>query len=269
MQDVKEDLEISKFMKKGNNWNREETIVAFYVYCIIPFASSSKTNPLIVNYAKMIGRSPSALNMKIGNIGRLDPELKKKNIAGLTHGSKMEELVWNEFNSDREKLVYEAEKIIEKLTNKSVENIYLQSEEIDYSSQDKVRLVKIRINQNFFRSSVLSAYNNTCAITNIQINEFLIASHIKPWAEDKNNRLNPHNGICLNSIHDRAFDRGLITIDKDYKIVVSRKLKDHFSNKFIDDVFKKYERHKILIPIKFEPSLEFLEYHNDVIFKGV
>lgn len=256
-------------MKTSNIWSREETVVAFYVYCIIPFVSSSKTNPIIIDYANMIGRSPSALNMKIGNIGRLDPELKKKDITGLTHGAKMEELVWNEFNSDREKLVYEAEKIIEKLTNKLVENIYLQPEEIDYSSQDKARLIKTRINQNFSRSSVLSAYNNTCAITKIKINEFLVASHIKPWAEDKSNRLNPHNGICLNSIHDRAFDRGLITIDKDYKIVVSGKLKDHFSNKFIDDVFKKYEGDKNLIPIKFEPSLEFLEYHNDVIFKGV
>ncbi|EJU21509.1 HNH endonuclease [Peptoanaerobacter stomatis] len=180
----------------------------------------------------------------------------------------MEEIVWNEFSNNREKLVYEAEKIIEKLTNKSVENIYLQQEEIDYSSQDRIKLVKTRINQNFFHSSVLSAYNNICAITKIKINEFLVASHIKPWAKDQNNRLNPHNGICLNSIHDKAFDRGLITIDKDYNIVISNRLKDYYSNQFIDDVFRKYERQKIIIPSKFEPSLEFLEYHNDVIFKG-
>ena len=256
-------------VKKNNIWTREETIVAFYVYCIIPFASSSKTNPIIIDYANMIGRSPSALNMKIGNIGRLDPELKKKNIIGLTHGAKMEELVWEEFNKDRENLVFEAEKIIEKLTNKSVENIYLQPEEVNYSSQDKVKLVKTRINQKFFRSSVLSAYNNTCAITKIKVNEFLVASHIKPWAKDQNNRLNPHNGMCLNSIHDKAFDRGLITIDKDYNIVISNRLKDYYSNQFIDDVFRKYEGQKIMIPSKFEPSLEFLEYHNDVIFKGV
>ncbi|WP_207636050.1 hypothetical protein [Peptoanaerobacter stomatis] len=69
-------------MKKDNIWTREETIVAFYVYCIIPFASSSKTNPIIIDYANMIGRSPSALNMKIGNIGRLDSELKKRILHG-------------------------------------------------------------------------------------------------------------------------------------------------------------------------------------------
>lgn len=251
------------------NWTREETIIAFYVYCIIPFESSSKTNPTVFHYANLISRTPSALNMKIGNIGRLDPYLKKKGITGLTHGAKMEEVVWDEFNSDREGLVYEAEKIIDKLSDKSVEDVYLKSYEIDYSSEYKRRLVKTRINQGFFRSSVLSAYNNTCAITNIKINEFLVASHIKPWAVDKKNRLNPHNGICLNSIHDKAFDKGLITIDNKFRIIISSRLKEYYSNKFIDDVFKKYDYQKILIPKKFKPSSDFLEYHNDVIFKGV
>lgn len=71
--------------------------------------------------------------MKIGNIGRLDPELQKRNITGLVHGAKMEKLVWDEFNRDREKLVYEAEKIIEERSRQSVENQYLQSEEMNYS----------------------------------------------------------------------------------------------------------------------------------------
>ena len=115
---------------------------------------------------------------------------------------------------------------------------------------------------------MLSAYNNACAITRIKINEFLVASHIKPWVKDENNRLNPHNGICLNSIHDRAFDRGLITIGRDYKIIISSRLKDFYTNEFIDDVFKKYDGKEIVISSKFEPSPEFLEYHNDVIFKG-
>ncbi|MFY1027324.1 HNH endonuclease [Actinobacillus seminis] len=66
----------------------------------------------------------------------------------------------------------------------------------------------------------------------------------------KKNRLNPHNGICLNSIHDRAFDRGLITIDTDYKIMISSRLKDFYTNNFIDDVFKKYEGEKIIMPFK-------------------
>jgi len=81
-----------------NYWSKEETIVAFNVYCKIPFKSSSKTNPTIIKYANIIGRSPSALNMKVGNFGRLDPELKKQGITGLVNGSKLEEYIWDEFN---------------------------------------------------------------------------------------------------------------------------------------------------------------------------
>lgn len=262
-------FEMGNVAQKRRNWSMEETIVAFYVYSIIPFASSSKTNPTVMYYADLLSRTPSALTMKIGNIGRLDPELKKKNIKGLRHGAKMEERVWDLFVNDKAKLVYEAEKIIEKLSDRPIEDAYLQLNGTVYSGKDRVRPVKTRMGQGFFRASVLSAYNNTCAITGLQINELLVASHIMPWAQDENNRLNPHNGICLNAIHDKAFDLGLITIDKSYRVVISSKLKEHYSQGFIDDVFKKYETTKILIPIRFKPSIEFLEYHNDVIFKGV
>ena len=69
-------------------WSREETIVAFYVYCKVPFKESGKENPIIRHYAQILGRSPSALNMKVGNIGRLDPDLRKKGITGLRHGAR-------------------------------------------------------------------------------------------------------------------------------------------------------------------------------------
>ena len=83
-----------------NNWTKEETIIAYNVYCKVPFKSSSKSNPTIIKYANIIGRSPSALNMKVGNFGRLDPELKQQGIVGLAHGSKPEEEVWAEFNGN-------------------------------------------------------------------------------------------------------------------------------------------------------------------------
>ena len=91
-----------------NNWTREETIIAFNIYCKIAFKTSSKTNPIIIKYANLLGRTPSALNMKIGNIGRLDPTLKEQNIVGLSHGSKTEEEGWNEFYNNPEKLSYES-----------------------------------------------------------------------------------------------------------------------------------------------------------------
>ena len=110
-----------------NNWTREETIVAFNVYCKIPFKNSSKTNPTVIKYDNIIGRSPSALNMKIGNFGRLDPELKKQGIIGLVNGSKLEEEIWDEFNNNWEKLAFESEELIAKFQNKEIEEISLEN----------------------------------------------------------------------------------------------------------------------------------------------
>lgn len=249
-----------------NNWSKEETIVAFNVYCKIPFKSSSKTNPTIVKYANIIGRSPSALNMKVGNFGRLDPELKRQGITGLVNGSRLEEEVWNEFNGNWEKLAFESEELIAKFQNKTIEeNEELNLDDIP-EGKERHTIVKTRVNQNFFRSTILSSYNLKCCITGLSIPDFLVASHIKPWAKDKENRINPHNGICLNSIHDKAFDKGFITITPDYKIILSNLFDNYSNERAVNDFFKKYQNQKINLPDKFLPSKEFLEYHYENIF---
>lgn len=247
-----------------DNWSREETIIAFNVYCKIPFKNSSKTNPTIIKYANIIGRSPSALNMKIGNFGRLDPELKKQGIVGLTHGSKQEVDVWEEFNENWEKLAYESELLIAKYSNTSIENI-IEIEDLKEGFEKEI-IVKHRINQSFFRATVLSSYYFKCCITGLNIKDFLIASHIIPWSKNKINRLNPRNGLCLNSIHDKAFDKGFITITPDFKVKISNAFKEFENEKVVDDFFIKFKNKTISLPDKFLPSKEFLDYHYNNIF---
>ena len=251
---------------KNNNWTKEETIIAFNVYCKIPFKSSSKTNSTVIKYANIIGRSPSALNMKIGNFGRLDPELKKQGIVGLTNGSKLEEEVWSEFNGDWEKLAYESELLIAKFQNKNLEDsVEIELENIP-QGKERETIIKARVNQSFFRSTILSSYNQKCCITGLSIPDFLVASHIIPWKKDKENRLNPRNGLCLNSLHDKAFDGGFITVTTDYKILLSRYFNDFTNDKVVIDMFLKYNQQPIILPDKFLPSKDFLEYHNHNIF---
>lgn len=253
-------------MANSNNWTKEETIIAFNVYCKVPFKSSSKTNPTIIKYANIIGRSPSALNMKVGNFGRLDPELKKQGIVGLGNGSKLDEIVWNEFNGNWEKLAFESERLIAEFQNRTIEEI--ETIDIEYlpKGEDRETIIKARVNQSFFRSTILSSYNLKCCITGLSIPDFLVASHIKPWSKDKDNRTNPHNGLCLNSIHDKAFDRGFITVTPDFKILISNYF-DGFSNdNAVNDFFKKYQNQHIILPDRFLPSKEFLDYHSNEIF---
>lgn len=87
-----------------NLWTREEEIIVFNLYCKIPFQNSSKSNPEVIKIAKIIGRSPSAVNMKIGNFGSFDENLKKKGIVGLKNASKLDEQIWQEFNNHWDEL---------------------------------------------------------------------------------------------------------------------------------------------------------------------
>jgi len=254
-------------MAKSNNWTKEETIIAFNVYCKIPFKSSSKTNPTIIKYANIIGRSPSVLNMKVGNFGRLDPELKRQGIVGLGNGSKLDEIVWDEFNGNWDKLAYKSEILIAKFQNKNIEeNIEIDIFEFPIGIEREA-LIKQRVNQSFFRSTILSSYNLKCCITGLSVTDFLVASHIKPWKVDEKNRLNPHNGLCLNSIHDKAFDKGFLTITPDYKIKVSKYFEEIKDDNSIPDFFLKYNDQSIILPDRFLPSKDFLDWHYNNLFK--
>ena len=78
-------------------------------------------------------------------------------------------------------------------------------------------------------------------------------------------RTNPSNGLCLNALHDRAFDKGLITVLPDYTVRVSSKLKDRLDGDSIAWLME-CDKQPIHLPDRFLPGKEFLQYHNDVIF---
>lgn len=257
-------------MKRGVNmaqrlWTREEEIIVFNLYCKIPFKKSSKNHPDVIKIANLIGRSPSAVNMKIGNFGSFDDNLKRQGIVGLTNASKLDEDIFNEFSSDWDKLAYESELLLSQLNNTDAE---IHTESFPQGGETVVT-TKVRINQDFFRKTVLSSYSSTCCITGICTPKLLIASHIKPWRDSSSNeKTDPRNGVCLNALHDKAFDQGLITISKDYTILVSRHIKDIYDGETIQKFFGEYNGKQIIMPEKFLPNQPYLEYHNDVIFQG-
>lgn len=251
-------------MKKSKNWTREELVLAINLYCKTPFGKIHNRNPDIIQLARIINRTSNSISYKLANFASIDPSLPRK---GASNVSKLDVVVWNEFFNDWEALVLESEKII---------GIYNEKEVIDIGDKDsnvsmpigieKERLVKTRVNQTFFRKTILASCDNKCCITGISTPELLIASHIVPWALDKKNRLNPRNGVCLNSLHDKAFDKGLITITSDFAIQLSSELKD-LNNDFMYDFFIRFENKKIELPKKFLPDPSFLAYHKNNIFK--
>ncbi|MFT7436296.1 MAG: putative restriction endonuclease, partial [Psychromonas sp.] len=182
------------------------------------------SNPQVIHLAELIGRTPSSIAYKLVNFASLDPSLLSRGIKGASNSSKLDKVIWTEFYNNWEELPFESEKLLSKFENKSMEE--LNNIDINNLPKGKTReqVVKVRVNQSFFRSSILASYNNTCCITGINQIELLIAGHIRPWSIDEQNRLNPRNGIAINALHDKAFENGLITITPDYKIKISKAL---------------------------------------------
>ncbi len=245
-------------------WTREELIVAFNLYCKIPFGRIHIRNPLIIELAQAIGRTPSALSWKLANFARLDPALQKRNIVGAAHGAKAEVEIWNEFGSDWEKRTFESERLFARITGHGKE--LEDGAEVFPEGKTREAMIRTRVNQGFFRAAVLAAYGSSCCITGCSIPELLNASHIVPWAVDVKNRTNPRNGLCLNAIHDRAFDCGLLTVMPNLKVRISPKAKRKSPDVGTCELLLRYEDVSISLPRRFAPEPEFLRYHNEEIF---
>lgn len=244
-------------MKKGLNlWTKEEILIAINLYHKLPFGQLHSRNKTIIKVAASIGRSSSSLALKLGNLASLDSSLNRK---GMSNYSKLDKEVWTSFYDNLEDEVFESENLVNNL-------LITKDTTLEYLKEtETIITIKQRVNQQFFRKSILSSYNNQCCISGVNIKSMLVASHIIPWNANKENRLNPSNGICFNSLYDKAFDRGLITIDNNYRIILSRTISEN-NNEFVIDNFLRLNGNKIILPSKFLPDKIFLKYHNDNIF---
>lgn len=243
-------------------WTRAELIVAINLYCKLPFGKLHKSNPEIIKVANLLGRTPSSVAWKLVNFASFDPSLKARGIKGASNVSNLDKQIWNEFYNNWESLSYESEKLFAELQNKSIEQTINIPEFELREGKMREQVIKARINQAFFRSSILAAYNSTCCITGLKNPVFLIASHIATWVSDEKNRLNPRNGLCLNSLHDKAFEVGLITITPFYTIKISSVLKKDKRQKAVADYFLKYDNQSIIMPSRFLPDPDLLTLHN-------
>jgi len=258
-------------------WTREHALIALNLYGKLPFGKFDQTNRVIIEVASKMGRSPSSLAMKLSNLASLDPVQRARGIKGLSGASKQDRDMWNEFHSHINDLGPESEQLLHDLFTKD------DSREVDFLERDKIRLepqmkppsgstertasVRVRRGQQFFRQTVINSYGVCCCISGINVPRLLVASHIKPWRDFPEERLNPRNGLCLSSLHDAAFDDGLITLDKKLCLVLGKQLKTYFPQAMLEQSFVPFEGKAIRLPKKIaEPDPAFLRHHRDVIF---
>lgn len=134
------------------------------------------------------------------------------------------------------------------------------------STYGKEYLIKQRLGQGAFKILVTSAYKRQCAISGEKALPVLQASHIKPFSEKGPNRVD--NGLLLRSDLHILFDRGYLTITPKYEIEVSRKIKEEFNNGKNYYAFHGKKLFTIPKSPTDKPSLSFIQWHNENVFKG-
>ncbi len=245
----------------ANLWQEDELLLTLHLYCRTSFGKLHQGNPDIIQLANIIGRTPSAVAMKALNFASLDPALNQKGLAGASNADRA---LWNAFMENSTAIAEQAEALYEsRVVN--AESLaaphQVNQPTIPYGNTEIFREVKTRLVQSFFRRTVLESYNYRCAISGLAIPELLVASHIIPWAQDESRRADPTNGIALNALYDKAFDRHLISFDEDFKLVVSEKIKAKAKDKIIQEYFLKFEGKELEMPYRFLPDREALEGH--------
>ncbi|WP_298451200.1 HNH endonuclease [uncultured Marinobacter sp.] len=252
-------------MATRKQWSEFDRLVALGLYCELPFGKFHQHNPRIIQVAQKLERSPSSVAMKLSNLASLDPVITSSGRKGLAGASQADRDLWQEFSEQPSKIMPEIATALESL-DKAVPKDSEISELDGYRGETATAIIQRRKSQNLFRKAVLSAYDNQCCVTGIADPRFLVASHIKPWAEDVDNRLNPRNGLCLSTFFDRAFDIGLITFSDDYTLIVSSELEKQQSNNHIRETFLERSGTAIELPSKFSPSQNFIRWHRESLF---
>ena len=258
-------------------------MMAFALYIILKPSECDDKGLDVQRLASFLHRTPSSVTLKIWNIAAYDANRKARGRVGMKHGSKLDSQVWQWYAEDPDAFMEQCLDLLRQALLQADANNFnpaplapdryspfetatalLIAEHAPAGEERPVTTLQ-RVNQSYFRNSLLRNYHDTCCITGLQIPELLIASHIKPWkASTPTEKTAASNGLLLNAFHDRAFDQGLISIDDDYRIMVNHDKVQHsdINDKWLYD----FEGLEIALPTISKPSHEFIEYHHKHIF---
>jgi putative restriction endonuclease len=261
----------------GRKWIESELLVALKVYFELEFGQFHQYQPRIIEVSALLNRTPSSLTMKLCNFASLDPAMNGKGLKG---ASKADRDIMHAFIAEPDAVVAKVEDAFEHLVSTNpdrTENTVMSDSfhQLDEgampflgrapSQTESVSLRKSRVGQSFFRTAVLSGYHHRCGVCGLNIPNLLVASHIIPWSMDPHLRLRPDNGIALCSIHDKAFDLGFWTLDRQLHIELSYSLKGSESDSVMS-YFGKFNGTPLNLPYRFTPNGDCLNWHRENVF---
>jgi len=255
---------------KKKQWSRKETLVALYLLLKLSFGEVHQRNSKIIDASKRLGREPSAVKMKVFNLHSCLPSSVRGGRKGLARASQMDKDIISDFLRDHTKIVGEMEAAL-LYFSVAAKTDPINANEAEVAETERKYLRPHRLLQSLFREKLFGAYGSECCITRLSQAELLVASHIKPWRKaDHAERIASTNGLLLNALHDKAFDRGLITITDCLEVVLSPGLSRALPKPVVEKFFEAYENAEIRKPRndKDHPSPLFLKWHRENIFQS-
>lgn len=260
----------------GRLWAESEILSAVALYYQIPFGAIDEKNPAVIELARHLGRRPGAVSLKLANLASLDPTVIASGRHGMANASQLDRKVFRKSANNWQQLAENLPMVVLEAIDRRRPHVDLKPRVRDSADADAAEVrqteisgaVMLRRGQEFFRNATLAAYRGRCCVTLLPIRELLRASHIIPWAVHASFRLDPTNGLCLNSFYDAAFDRGLLTLDESHRVVFSRSLRERVTGEVWAEWFSGYEGRTIEMPERLVPRAAALLFHREQIFTG-
>ena len=236
-------------MAERRNWTPAEVKEALALYLVTDFGRFHSRNPDVIRLASRLDRTSSAVALKLTNLAALDDSLTQK---GMANASATDRMVWAEFLRNPQ----DVEAAYDRQAKQPLREMAEAPGQFDHFGGQTPRVIQARRGQALFRDMVLTSYKSRCALTGAEDPRILNASHILSWADHPNNRMWPTNGICLNALHDRAFDRHLISFDADWRMMVAPQVPLETRR-----LLERGTEGRLRLPERFQPDPSFMAQH--------
>ena len=141
----------------------------------------------------------------------------------------------------------------------------INEQQADYAIENRKIEIQARQKQSIFRAKVLNNFQRRCCLSDTREENLLIASHIIPWAERIQTRLDPANGLCLSYVYDKLFDEGYFSLRNDFYVTITKRVSE--LSKSIQNILVSIDGEKIREPKNYPISTDYLEYHRMNKFK--
>lgn len=238
-------------------WSDEELIVACYIY-----NSGLSYSEKIRKALSHLSRNEASIKFRFGNFDNF-----RLGTGGFENGGTHAKKIWDDYSKDPKNMAKIAEEIIRKgivggQSNSDSESLVIMGAMDIEDGAYREQVTKYRVNQDKLREATLLYSHNTCCITGIKDPSMLVASHIKPWSVCSPKEMTDvHNALCLNTFHDKLFDRYRMTVNDSMEIIYDPKLEESIPDKLYRSMIEDYT--EIKVNEENRPDPKYLEYHNN------